>query len=273
MTLTTASEGHGGSALLGVRVRADDLTRAVAAYKSVIGVKAQRVADGFVLHFGHWRILLSDAAVPAVAVHDGKPRVGIWGVDLALADPEVALARLAAQGHEVALTPALSGGPSAAGPAVVGHVDCSGVRVFLTALAARPSQALNADVVLDHVALLVSGFDAPSRLWETLTGMPSHRIDVHPVSNGTFGAVRFLLGECMIELVVPLPGTESVLATRLATVGEGPVTLALPARDLSAKRAQLTGTGVLIVERPPHWFVRPAEVAGALVQLTPRVNH
>lgn len=269
MNPTPSSDGDGRVALLGVRVRADDLAGAVRAYEAVIGVKAQPAAGGLALFFDRWRILLGDGPVPEVAQHDGKPRTGIWGVDLALDDPLGALDRLAAQGYAVARGSTASG--ASAGEA--GHVDCNGVRVFVTASASCPAPAPKADVALDHVALLVAGFDAPTRFWETLTGLHSHRIDVHPVSNGTFGAVRLLLGPSMVELVVPIPGTSSMLATRLATLGEGPATLALPAFDLSAKREQLEHAGVSVVERPPHWFVRPASVAGVLVQLTPRVNH
>lgn len=269
MAVNTAGESNGSAALLGVRVRAERLAPAVSAYEAVIGVTAQPTADGSVLQFGHTRIVLGDGPVPAVATVEGKPRVGIWAVDVALADPKGALERLAAQGHEVGY---VSGTPAARSE-VAGYVDQNGVRVFLSALASRPAAAHKGDVALDHVALLVSSFDAPTQFWETLTGQHAHRIDVHPVSNGTFGAVRFLLGASMIELVVPIPGTESMLATRLATLGEGPATLALPAFDLTAKRAQLTQAGIGLVERPPHWFVRPAQAAGVLVQLTPRVNH
>lgn len=265
MALTSSNKSGVTAALIGVRVRADDLARAVIAYEAVIGVKAQLSSDGWVLYFDQTRIVLTDGSVPDVAMRDGKPRVGIWGVDVALADPKPVFAALAAQGYPV--TSAVTESDQA------GYVDQNGVRVFLSTLSSRPAPAPKADVALDHVALLVGDFDAPTKFWETLTGMPSHRIDVHPISNGTFGAVRFLLGACMIELVVPLTGTTSMLATRLATLGEGPATLALPAHDLGAKRAQLSADGISIVERPPHWFVRPAEMAGVLLQLTPRVDH
>lgn len=265
MTVTTTDSSAAASALVGVRIRADDLAGAVAAYETVLGTKAQRTADGFALRFERNRILLSDGPLPEVAMHDGKPRVGIWAVDLAVASPRQTLEKLAAQGHAVVH------GTTSAGEG--GHVDCNGVRVFVTALADCPAPAPKADVVFDHVALLVGGFDAPARFWETLTGLHSHRIDIHPVSNGTFGAVRLLLGASMVELVVPVPGTTSMLADRLAKLGEGPATLALPARSLDTKLMQLSAAGIATVERPPHWFVRPAQVAGVLMQLTPRVNH
>lgn len=77
----------------------------------------------------------------------------------------------------------------------------------------------------------------------------------------------------MIELVSPVPGVPSAMARRLASRGEGVVTLALPVADLDATLERLNGMGVAVVHQPPHWMVHPKHAAGVLVQLTPRVQH
>ena len=126
---------------------------------------------------------------------------------------------------------------------------------------------------LDHVAICVHDLDAASSAWEALLGIRAVRMGIHPVSGGTFAASRLALDERMIELVSPVPGVPSVLAKRLASRGEGVVTLALPVADLGATLNRLSDMGVTVVNQPPHWMVHPRDAAGVLVQLTPRVEH
>lgn len=137
----------------------------------------------------------------------------------------------------------------------------------------QPLEPVDADVVLDHVAIMVNDLSASAAAWEQATGLAAEMIGVHPISNGTLEAARFAVGERMLELISPVAGTTSAVGSRLAKVGEGALALALPAADLDAKRNELEQVGVRLVHQPPHWHVHPANPAGVLIQLTPRVQH
>lgn len=131
----------------------------------------------------------------------------------------------------------------------------------------------SADVELDHVAIVVADLESSAEAWRTAIGTEVEIIANHPVSAGTFRAARLLIGDRMIELVSPVPGKESGVSKRLNRSGEGPLVLALPAEDLDRKRRELEDAGVTLFWQTPHWFVHPANPAGLLIQLTPRVEH
>ena len=131
----------------------------------------------------------------------------------------------------------------------------------------------SADVELDHVAIVVADLESSAEAWRSATGAEVEIIANHPVSAGTFRAARLLVGDRMIELVSPVPGKESGVSKRLNKSGEGPLVLALPAKDLDRKRRELADAGVALLWQTPHWFVHPVNPAGLLIQLTPRVDH
>ena len=129
------------------------------------------------------------------------------------------------------------------------------------------------DAHLDHVAIRVGNLGTAGRRWETITGMPAHHMGVHPISHGTFEATRLEMGERMIELVSPVPGQPSPLAERLASHGEGVVTVAIPASDIDVALGRLRAIGARVLHQEPHWLVHPKDASGVLIQLTPRVLH
>ncbi len=150
-------------------------------------------------------------------------------------------------------------------------VRLNGIDVIVTPTPAPRSAP--ADVIVDHVAIVVADLDESARHWAATIGAPAELIGIHPASAGTLTAARFTVGDRMVELVSPIPNTDSAIASRLGRVGEGPLALALPAKDLEAKRRQLTEADVKLSWREPHWLVHPANPAGVLIQLTPRVRH
>jgi len=125
----------------------------------------------------------------------------------------------------------------------------------------------------DHVAIRVRDLAAASRFWERVTGAHPQHMGIHPVSDGGFEATRFILSNQMIELISPVEGKDSVVATRLRTHGEGVQTVALIARNLEATLERIRETGARLLWQEPHWFVHPGDAAGLLIQLTPRVDH
>lgn len=159
------------------------------------------------------------------------------------------------------------GSVSGSGTAVINNLQ-----VRTSAESASP-QIWEADLFLDHVAIVVDDLDASAQQWETATGVAPEMIGIHPVSNGTLKAARLAVGDRMIELLSPVPGTESAMGARLEKLGEGPMALAMPAVDIDAKRGVLEAEGVRLLWQDPHWLVHPANPAGVLVQLTPRVRH
>lgn len=159
-----------------------------------------------------------------------------------------------------------------------GHVyvhpkSANGVLVQLTPRREFGPKPVSGDARFDHVAIAVNDLRTSSARWALITGTDVEQIGVHPVSNGTFKAARAMLGAQMVELVSPVAGQSSPLATRLTNRGEGMVTLALPAEDLDKTRARLSAAGVRVLAQPPHWLVHPKDASGVLVQVTPRVAH
>ena len=126
---------------------------------------------------------------------------------------------------------------------------------------------------LDHVAVRVADLEAASRRWQTITGVAAHHLGVHPISGGAFEAVRFELGEQMVELVSPVPGFDSAIASRLERAGEGPQAIAIPVTDLEAALQRLKEAGARVLFSEPHWFVHPKDVGDFVVQLTDRIRH
>lgn len=155
--------------------------------------------------------------------------------------------------------------------------ELNGVNVVIESSAApavsRSTDVVDADVVLDHVAVLVTDLDAAAERWQTATGAAAEMIGLHPVSKGTLRAARLELGPRMIELISPVSGMISPLANRLANHGEGPFAIALPAIDLDAKRRHLDEHNIRTLWQEPHWLIHPANPARILIQLTPRVRH
>ncbi len=149
----------------------------------------------------------------------------------------------------------------------------NGVLVQLTPRRDSGAPSTPGDACLDHVAIRVVDLDAATRRWEMITGVAAHVMGIHPISHGTFTAARIVLGERMIELISPVPGTASPLAERLASHGEGVAVVALPARDIDVTLARLRACGARVLRQEPHWMVHPKDAAGVLIQLTPRVRH
>lgn len=123
--------------------------------------------------------------------------------------------------------------------------------------------------VLDHVAILVADVDTAARRWTTILGKRPVHLGIHPL--GTSTAARFLLADRMIELLAPLPDIDSPLKKRLERAGDGPLVLAIVARDLDATVAAVTATGARVVAQTPHLVVHPSAASGVPIQLTPRV--
>jgi catechol 2,3-dioxygenase-like lactoylglutathione lyase family enzyme len=132
---------------------------------------------------------------------------------------------------------------------------------------------LAGDARLDHVAIAVKNLAQAETVWSRITGVKGELMGVHPASNGSFTASRFVMGEQMIELVSPVEGIESPMARRLAQRGEGIMAIALPADDLDLTLERVRSTGSRVLWQDPHWMVHPKDTAGVLIQLTPRIEH
>lgn len=203
---------------------------------------------------------------------------GLWGVELEVADLPARQAALAAAGIVTGPLPETDG--LAAGLRVAA-ADAGGITVMLqpaessdASSGAQSEEPVTAPALrLDHVALLVRDESAAARTWQAITGVTPHAMGVHPVSGGAFTATRLLLGSQMIELICPVPGQDSALARRLASHGEGAVTLALPVADLPAAEARLAAIGISPLRPPPHVVLHPKDTGGVMIQLTPRVQH
>ena len=151
--------------------------------------------------------------------------------------------------------------------------SANGVLVQLTSHKESEEHTRVAEAHLDHVAIRVRDLAAASLRWELLCNSPPIHMGLHPVSDGSFEATRFLLDDQMIELVGPIEGKSSVVGDRLRTHGEGVQTIALVARHLERTLGRLRNMGVRLIQQDPHWFVHPADAGGILVQLSPRIDH
>ena len=222
--------------LAAVHVAVDDVEVAAAFLATVCGSSAQMVD-------GRQRVGLGDAAI-VVAPIGSDGRKGIVGVEVDSVDSSVATGR-----------------------AQINSLD-------VQSSSDQPDgQRHEADLFLDHVAVVVEDLEASAQEWENATGVVAEMIGVHPVSNGTLHAARLSVGDRMLELLSPVPGTESAMGARLAKWGEGPMALAMPALDIDSKRAALEAAEVRLLWQDPHWLVHPSNPAGVLIQLTPRVRH
>lgn len=152
--------------------------------------------------------------------------------------------------------------------------QASGVRVRIVDASTAPEGlGGSGDAYLDHVALGVRDLERSTAHWSVVLGVPSEMMGVHPVSGGAFTASRLALGSRMIELISPVPGQPSNIANRLASRGEGPIVVAIPAVDIDATLAKLQALDVRCIWQDPHWMVHPKDSGGTLIQLTPRVQH
>jgi catechol 2,3-dioxygenase-like lactoylglutathione lyase family enzyme len=151
--------------------------------------------------------------------------------------------------------------------------SANGVLVQLTPRREFGPPPLPADARFDHVAIAVKDLAQAETVWSRITGVNGAAMGVHPASNGSFEATRFLMDGQMIELVSPVDGVESRMAERLAQRGEGIMAIALPADDLDRTLDRLRATGSRVLWQDPHWMVHPKDSAGVLIQLTPRINH
>ena len=250
--------------LRGVRILVEDLPRAISVYQIITGVTArmqnlENQIEAWLLFGNTYLRLAANAAGPATATAKRRASA-ISGIDIEVADPSASFARLAPSGLAVRRD-----GPG-------GWVDIAGLRIHVASFSEVENHS-DGDVSLDHLAVLVPELEAPTHLLELLTGLHAHRMGHHPISKGTFSANRLMMSDQMLELVAPEPGAPSSVASRLALVGEGPSGLALPARQLDTKLAQLKAAGIEPLFNSPHWLIRPSQAYGVSVQLTPRVNH
>lgn len=147
----------------------------------------------------------------------------------------------------------------------------SALRVAMAAEPLEPEGGVTAGAVLDHVALVVTDFDAMARRWAVLLGIEPDHVGVHPL--GTSRAARFILGDRMIEVLSPLEGRAPALHERLRRAGDGPFALALIGPDAEATRVAVAAAGARVLHHPPHWVVHPVDAAGVPVQITPRIHH
>ena len=161
-------------------------------------------------------------------------------------------------------------------PAEFAQTRLSGIDVTPTGPAdAGDSREIDGapDLRLDHVAIVVNDLVAAARHWSALVGVRAEVMTTHPISGGAFGAARITLGDQMIELLSPVDGHQSSVATRLAAQGEGPIAMAVPVVDLAEVTTRLEATQTRVLRQPPHVLVHPRDIGGVLVQLTPRVGH
>ena len=126
-------------------------------------------------------------------------------------------------------------------------------------------------VELDHVALLVGNLEEAVDVWSAITGLRPAMVGPHPL--GGSDAARFLLGNRMVELICPWDGATTPMRKRLDSSGEGPLALALVAKDLAATMEAVEDAGATLVRQPPHVFIHPHDTGGVLVQVTPRLLH
>lgn len=235
-----------------VCIATSDLPRAVTVYEAITGIHARETASGFEFPLGDAHLEL-------------RPATGTVGlVSIILTEPSLLTRQRALIGAGVTAdsSPERIRIPAEA---------ASGIAVQI--MEAHPAGESPARARLDHVALRVRDLAAASHAWEAITGVGALAMGVHPVSGGSFEAVRFPLGERMIELISPVPGVDSPVAARLASHGEGVAALALPVEDIDAARERLERIGVRVLRREPHWMVHPQDAGGVLVQLTPRIEH
>lgn len=232
--------GHlGESSMTGPRLRtvtitATDVIEAGAFLAAVCGVAATDRTD-------HIRIPIDDAAL-VVGAPSTPGRVGITGIEVETGTGEQTDARL--NGIDVTTNPSDMSPANVAG-----------------------------DTILDHVAVAVTDLEESVHQWEATIGATAELIGVHPASNGSLRAARFTLGDRMVELLSPVPGVDSAIASRLQRHGEGPLAIALPAKSIETKQEQLKQLGVRILWNAPHWLIHPTNPANVLIQLTPRVQH
>lgn len=152
------------------------------------------------------------------------------------------------------------------------HHTASGLEVTVTGGPHR-DETDDEPVRLDHLAIGVTDLDSAEVRWATITGAAPEPMRVHPASNGSFTATRFVLGPQMIELVSPVPGVDSPIARRIARHVDGPVTLALPVGDLPGAIDRLATIGVGVMRTGHRAMLQPRDPGGVLVQLTPRLEH
>ena len=250
--------------LRGVRILVADLPRAISVFQTITGVTARMQnlenRDEAWLSFGNTYLRLAAVATGPGAATPKSGASAVTAIDIEVAEPSASFARLAPSGLVVHRD-----GPG-------GWVDIAGLRIHVAPFSKFQTHS-DGEVSLDHLAAIVPELEAPTRLLELLTGLHAQRMGHHPISEGTFSANRLMMADQMLELVAPEPGRPSAVASRLALVGEGPSGLALPARQLETKLAQLKAAGIEPLYRAPHWLIRPSQAHGVAVQLTPRVNH
>ena len=236
--------------LIQVEIGVDSLTRTVPTYEAICDSSATWINDG------QCRICFSDAELLLIEGHQhGVISIGFLVDNLADSSARLNAAGIAyKQGQDLVR---------------VNSDDASGVEVtFTTSHVASTSNR----AFLDHVALRVNNLESSTDHWSKLLGVPGDILGIHPVSNGAFSASRFAIGERMIELVSPVPGVASNLASRLASHGEGAVAVAIPSQDVTATR-RLVEQSAKLIWQDPHWIVHPKDTGGILIQLTPRVAH
>ena len=242
--------------LAGVRIETADLTRTVEVYRCLSGIASEPVEA----NSGEVDVPLAGARLTIVPTTQMS---GVTGISLLVPDLPASIGAL----HDIGVDVASESGGIRIEAALANGIEVS----LLSAESEGPPG--NASARLDHVALRVRDLETASSIWSAITGTPGQQMGIHPISGGAFIAARFLLGGRMIELIAPVAGVESQIASRLASHGEGVAALALPVDDVAAARARLERIGARVFRQDPHWMVHPKDAAGVLVQLTPRVAH
>ncbi len=255
---------EGPSRLIGVSIRCADVQRPADTFAALLGSRP--------------RYLPVEAGAPATVVfavgdaqlvlHEqgrgshASTRAGVETIHVAVPDFDARLAQLRRAGAEVEHSP---------GMVRVLPSWANGLWVELTSAGQPPETGPVCKVDLDHVALLVRDLQVAVERWSGIVGAAPAMLGPHPL--GGSDAARFLLGRRMIEMVTPWPSASSPMRKRLDTAGEGPLALALVARDLGASVRDCEAAGATLVRQPPHVFLHPRDTGGVLVQLTPRLEH
>jgi methylmalonyl-CoA/ethylmalonyl-CoA epimerase len=111
---------------------------------------------------------------------------------------------------------------------------------------------------IDHVGVAVEDLDAALKLYEGALGMPLvHR---ETVTEQGVEAVLLDVGDGHVELLAPL-GEETPVGKFLARKGPGLHHVAYAVADIEAALAELSGSGIELIDSEPRIGIRQSRVA------------
>jgi len=127
---------------------------------------------------------------------------------------------------------------------------------------------------LSHIGIVVNDIDKAKTLWVNTFGLTiAHggTIDAEGIKN-----VFLAVGNNFIELMEPIDHMDknNVIASRLATRGEGVFHVALIVDNIDQESKKLAEKGLTLIKRPPtddqphgRWVIHPKSANGVLVEL------